>query len=63
MTTEQERYERSCEILGNIVDRAPTSDELLDLSSLLGLQLADWYYPKPSKEQMNVIAWTAQKYA
>ena len=63
MTTEQERFERSCEILTNIVDRAPTSDELLDLSALLGLSLYDWYYPKPSKEQMNVIAWTAQKYA
>ena len=63
MTTEQERYERSCEILTNIVDRAPTSDELLDLSALLGLSLYDWYYTKESKEALEVIDWNERRAA
>ena len=63
MTTEQERFERSCEILTNIVDRAPTTDELLDLSALLGLSLYDWYYPKESKEALDVIDWNERRAA
>lgn len=46
MGTEEERHARACEILENIVDRPPTSQELLDLSALLGLSVKDWYYPK-----------------
>lgn len=54
---EQERYERSCEILAAIVDRTPTSEELLDLSGLLGLTLKDWYYPNEEIKALEVIEW------
>jgi hypothetical protein len=42
----EEQHERACEILSNILDRVPTSSELLDLSSMLGIKFEDWYYPK-----------------
>ena len=57
--TLEEQHERACEILANIVDRPPTSEELLDLGSMLGLTVEDWYYQKPvdQAEVIDAIEW------
>ena len=58
MNNEQERFERSCEILLNLSQRRATAEELADLTSLMGLRLTDWVPSKrEEQEALETIHW------